>query len=142
MTLNPTKYRRTLMVDVKTTNPTQPEPNPAVFPSTDVIAYVQLIADDGIQVVEAVFSGAPERDLLCGFWGAVRPDDVFYGCNAVERLAQLRQRTWATGLLSSGELDLRKIYRCAVVDTAGPRPTSSNARYRSAEALAVLLRLP
>jgi hypothetical protein len=101
-----------------------------------------LIADDGMKVVKAVFSGVPERALLRDFWGAVQTDDVFFGHQVVERLAHLRQRTWATGLLSSGDLDLRKIYGCAVVDTPGLRSTPSNARYRSAEALAALLGLP
>ena len=95
-----------------------------------------------MQVAQAVFSGAPEQDLLRGFWGAVQPNDLFYGYRVIDLLAQLRRRTWACGMLPSRELDLATVYQHSTVDTAGPRSSTGDARLRSAEALASLLGLP
>lgn len=95
-----------------------------------------------MQVAQAVFSGAPEQDLLRGFWGAVQPNDLFYGYRVIDLLAQLRRRTWACGMLPSRELDLATVYQHSTADTAGPRSNDGDSSYRSAEALACLLGLP
>ena len=142
MTINPTSTRRIVIIDIQATVPNQAQPNPGVPAGTEVITRIQLIVDDGMQVTEAAFSGAPEQDLLRGFWGAVQPGDVFYGYRVVDLLAQLRRRTWACGLLPSRELDLATVYQHSTADTAGPRSNDGDSSYRSAEALACLLGLP
>jgi hypothetical protein len=142
MIINPTSARRIVVIDVQTAVPHRAQSNPAVPAGTEVVTCIQMIVDDGIQATETIFSGAPERDLLRGFWGAVRAGDVFYGYLVVDRLALLRRRTWAWGLIPSRELDLPRVYQHRTVDTAGLRPNATDARYRSAGALANLLGLP
>src|ERR1035437_8683966 len=81
-------------------------------------------------------------DLLRGFWGAVRPGDVFYGYRVVNLLEYLRQRTWALDLVPARDLDLRTVYGHDTFDTAALRSSAGDAQYRSAGALAYLLVLP
>jgi hypothetical protein len=142
MNINPTSTRRTVVIEIQTGITGEALHNLKAAAGTEVITSIQLIADDGMQVIEAVFSGAPERDLLRDFWGAVRRDDVFYGYQVVDRLVLLRRRTWAWGLIPSRELDLPRVYQHSTVDTAGLRSSASDAGYRSAEAPISLLGLP
>jgi hypothetical protein len=141
MTINPTSTRRIVVIDIQTTVPNRAQPSPAAPAGTEVATYIQLIADDGMQVTGAIFSDAPERDLLRGFWDAVRPGDVFYGYRVVDRLALLRQRTWALDLVPSRDLDLRTVYGHDTVDTAILRSSTGGAGYRSAQVLASVLGL-
>jgi hypothetical protein len=141
MNINPTSTRRTVVIDIQTRITDEALHNLKAAAGTEVITSIQLIADDGMQVIEAVFSGAPERDLLRDFWGAVRRGEVFYGYQVVDRLVLLRRRTWASGLLPSRELDLPRVYQHITVDTARLRSSAGDAGYHSAQALASVLGL-
>ena len=142
MTINPTSTRRIVVIDIQATVPNHALPNPKAAAGTEVITSIQMIVDDGMQVTQAVFSGAAEIDLLRDFWEVVRPDDVFFGYQVAYLLALLRQRAWAWDLLPSREITLSAVYRHHTVDTAALRSSTSDARYRSAEALASVLGLP
>jgi len=142
VTINPTSTRRIVVIDVQTRIIDEALPNQQAVAGTEVVTCVQLIADDGMKVVAALFSGASEGELLRDFWSAVRPGDVFYGCKVIDRLALLRGRTWAWGLLPSREITLSAVYRQHAVDTAGLRTSTSDGGYRCAEALASVLGLP
>jgi hypothetical protein len=100
-----------------------------------------MLVDDGKVVKEAHFSGAAEISLLREFWGAVQPDDLFYGYQVVDHLAFLRKRTWALDLIPSRELDLRTMYGHDAIDTAILRSSIGGAGYRSAQALVSVLGL-
>ena len=142
MNLSPTRSRRTVMLEIQTAKTDQQQPDHARYAGAEVITCIQMISNDGMQVTEAVFYGAAERDLLRGFWGAVQTDDVFYGYRVVDCLDLLRQRAWTWGLIPSREIDLRKVYRHDTVNTAVTRSSADDAGYRRAEALAHLLGLP
>lgn len=142
MTICPTPTRRTIILAVQTADANQSRPNHVVPAHTEVIICIHLIIDDGARVTEVRFSDAAEADLLQKFWGAVQPDDVFFGCGIVDCLARLRQRSWAWNLIPSREVDLRKVYRHTTVDPADPRNDASEVGYRNAEALLASLGLP
>lgn len=142
MKINPTSTRRIVVIDIRTTVTDQARPSSTVAVGTEVITCIQMIVDDGVQVRAAVFSRASEGDLLRGFWGAVRPGDVFYGYRVVNLLEYLRQRTWALDLVPARDLDLRTVYGHDTFDTAALRSSAGDAQYRSAGALAYLLVLP
>ena len=141
MNINPTSTRRIVVIEIQTGITGEALHNLKAAAGTEVITSIQMIVDDGTQVAESVFSGAPEQDLLRGFWDAVRPDDVFYGYRVVDRLAHLRRRTWTLGLIPSRELSLPRLYRHDVVDTGGIRSSAGNAGHRSATALVSVLGL-
>jgi hypothetical protein len=87
MKINPTSTRRIVVIEIQTGINDEDQASLKAATGTEVITCIQLIADDGVQVIEAVFSGAPERVLLRDFWGAVRRGDVFYGYQVMDRLA-------------------------------------------------------
>jgi hypothetical protein len=84
MTINSTSARRIVVLDIQTTVPNRAQPSPKTPAGTEVVTCIKITTDDGMHVIEAVFSSAPERDLLSGFWGAVWPGDVVYGYNIVD----------------------------------------------------------
>jgi hypothetical protein len=147
MRINPTSTRRLVMFDVQTIHTTiqttardQDQPSPEVTAGTEVITSIQMIVDDGMQVTEAKFYGAAERQLLEQFWRLVRPHDVFVGRSVASRIAFVRRRSWNVGLIPSTEVCLRTIYQHGTLETVGPSG-GSDAGYRSAEVLASLLGL-
>jgi hypothetical protein len=141
MNLSPTESRRIMMLDIQTVETDSPQSDHIKYTGTEVITGIQVTVDDGGRVAVATFSDAAEIDLLRNFWGAVQPDDMFYGCQIFDRLFLLRRRTWACGLIPSRELSLSMVYRHDVVDTDGVGSNASDAGHRSAEALVSVLGL-
>src|ERR1035441_5673093 len=121
MKINPTSTRRIVVIDIQTRTTDEALPNLKAAAGTEVITGIQVTVDDGALVVVASFADAAEIDLLRDFWEVVQPDDVFYGCQALDRLVLLRRRTWAWGLIPSRELSLPMVYRHDVVETGGVR---------------------
>jgi hypothetical protein len=141
LTLSPMESRRTVVLDIQTTHPDQPQPDRTKAAGTETVTCIWIVIDDGTRITETTFSGGTEINLLREFWGAVQADDVFYGYQAVDCVALLRRRAWAWGLLPSREITLSAMYRHQTVDTAGLRSSTGGARYRSSEALASVLGL-
>lgn len=141
MTTNPTKARRTVMLEVQTigTKPSHPESAACIDSLT--VAEIYMLADNGIEVKETSFSGMAEANLLREFWESVQLNDLFFGYGIDDRLALLRRRTWALNLVPSRDLDLRTVYGHESIDTAILRSGTGGAGYRSAQALASVLGL-
>jgi hypothetical protein len=140
MNLNPTESRRIVMLDVQTTDADQPQSDPNRSTPTATVIKIHIIVDDGIQITEADFSAATELELLREFWAAVKPDDMFYGYAALDRLALLRRRSWTQHLIPSRGLNLAAVYRHIVVDTSLPS-LASDTGHRRAETLVAVLGL-
>jgi len=128
------------MFDMQTIDADQPQSDLSWSTRSATVIKIHIIVDDGIQITEANFSGATELELLREFWAAVKPDDVFYGHAALDRLALLRRRSWAQHLIPSRGLNLAAVYQHIVVDTSLPL-LASDTRYRRAEALVAALGL-
>jgi hypothetical protein len=141
MNMSPTESRRTVALDIQTTDTDQPQPNRNKSAGTETVTCICIVIDDGTRVTEATFSGASEINLLREFWGAVQTDDLFYGYQVADRVALLRQRTWALDLVPARGLDLRTVYRHDTFDTAALPLSAGEAGYRSAQALASVLGL-
>ena len=56
MNINPTSTRRTVVIEIQTGITGEALHNLKAAAGTEVITSIQLIADDGMQVIEAVFS--------------------------------------------------------------------------------------
>jgi hypothetical protein len=140
MNVNPTKSRRTVVLNIETAHNNQTEPNLEASADDEVITGIHIV-EDGAQVTETSFAGAAEINLLGEFWGATQTDDVFFGYEVVDRLALLRRRTWVLDLVPSRDLDLRTVYGHDTVDTAAVRSSTGGAGYCSAQALASVLGL-
>ena len=141
MTINPTKARRTVVLDIQLSGTKPPHPDDKASAGAETITRILLVVDDGV-VTEASFSGAAERDLLRQFWQLVQPHDVFFGRNIAARLEFVRQRSWKVGLIPSPGIDLRTVYQFSTVDVGGQESTNDDAEYRSAGALVNVLGLP
>ena len=142
MNTSPTESRRTVMLDIQTSNTDQPQPDRTRPTGTEAITCISIVIDDGTWVNEATLQNAAEKDLLRQFWQLVQPHDVFFGRNIASRLALLRRASWRLDLIPSSGVDLRAVYQYSTVETGGQQSSSGNARYRSAGALAYLLGLP
>jgi hypothetical protein len=132
MNMNPTMYRRTVILGIQTSGTNQPHSNDAGSAEPETVVCIHMIVDDGKRVTEARLSGTTESDLMRGFWEAVQPDDVFFGRNVADRL----------NLSPSRQIDLRNVYQNSTHDPGGLRLSPSDAGFRSAGALAYLLGLP
>jgi hypothetical protein len=129
-------------MDIQTRTTDEAPPNLEAAAGTEVITDIRMIADDGMQVMETTLQNAAEKDLLRQFWQLVQPHDVFYGRNISSSVASLRRASWKLDLIPSPGVDLRAIYEHSTVDMRGQEPSSGDAGYRSAGALACLLGLP
>jgi hypothetical protein len=142
MKLSPTESRRTVALDIQTTETDQPQPDRTKSAAAEAITCICIVIDDDCtRVTATMLQNADEKDLLRQFWQLVQPHDTFYGRNIANRLDFLRRASWRLGLIPSLGVDLRAVYQHRTVDMGGQQSSNGDAEYRSAGALVYVLDL-
>ena len=79
MKINPSAFRRNVVLDIETVGPVPDGPKAALSALTGRIVYICLLVDDGSELKESALIDSDERTIVSGFWDVVRASDVFLG---------------------------------------------------------------
>jgi predicted PolB exonuclease-like 3'-5' exonuclease len=116
--LQPTQYRRTLVVDIETVAFDPNLAKGALDALTGRIVCIGMLIDDGAQITELAIAEEDEAQILTKFWYTIHPTDLLVGHNIHEfDLPFIRQRSWILEVRPSRVIDLRKYYTADVKDT-------------------------
>jgi DNA polymerase elongation subunit (family B) len=116
--LQPTQYRRVVVVDIETVAVDPNLAKGALDALTGRIVCIGMLIDDGAQITELAIAEEDEAQILTKFWATIQPADVIVGHNAHEfDIPFIRQRSWIMNIRPSRVIDLRKYYTADVKDT-------------------------
>ena len=116
--LQPTQYRRTVVLDIETVSLDPNLAKGALDALTGRIVCVGMLIDDGASLDEMAIACEDEAQILTEFWGTIHPQDVIVGHNVHEfDVPFIRQRSWILGIRPSRSIDLRKFYTVDIKDT-------------------------
>jgi DNA polymerase elongation subunit (family B) len=116
--LQPTQYRRTVVVDIETVALDPNLAKGALDALTGRIVCIGLLVDDGVQITWLAIAEEDEAQILTEFWATIHPTDVIVGHNVHEfDVPFIRQRSWILGVRPSRTIDVRKFYTVDIKDT-------------------------
>ena len=116
--LQPTQYRRTVVLDIETVSLDPNLAKGALDALTGRIVCIAMLIDDSVRLTEMAIAAEDEAQILTEFWDTIYPTDVLVGHNALEfDIPFIRQRSWILGIRPSRVMDLRKYYTADVKDT-------------------------
>jgi|ERR1022692_2574377 DNA polymerase elongation subunit (family B) len=116
--LQPTQYRRTVVLDIETVSLDPNLAKGALDALTGRIVCVGMLIDDGASLDEMAIACEDEAQILNEFWRTIHPTDVIVGHNVHEfDVPFIRQRSWILGVRPSRTIDVRKFYTLDIKDT-------------------------
>src|ERR1019366_4521468 len=97
--LQPTQYRRTVVLDIETVAIDPNLSKGALDALTGRIVCVGMLIDDGVRLAEMAIASEDEAEILTEFWGTIHPTDVIVGHNIHDfDVPFVRQRSWILGI--------------------------------------------
>lgn len=118
MKLQPSQFRRFVVLDIETASLLGSDDDDALDALSGRVVCICMLMDDGHEVKEVILAEEDESKLLAQFWSVVQPTDVFIGHNLLEfDIPFIRQRSWVLNIKPTRHIDCRKYYTEDVVDT-------------------------